>query len=84
MNYMTKSDFIELLKSHADNAGSSRGRFITYGQNENNWSYVRPTVDCFEPTINLTKEGSVEYWNYGSETPDVYTYEDFAKMYYLI
>ena len=81
---MTKSDFIELLKSHTDNAGSSRGRFVTYGQDENNWSYVRTAVDCFEPTISLNKEGVVEYWNYGSETPDVYTYEDFAKMYYLI
>lgn len=81
---MTKSDFIELLKSHADNAGSGRGRFVTYGRDENNWSYVRPAVDCFEPTISLNKEGVVEYWNYGSETPDVYTYEDFVKMYYLI
>ena len=41
---MTKSDFIELLKSRC-NAGSGRGRFVTYGQDENNWSYVRPAVD---------------------------------------
>ena len=80
---MTKSEFINLLKRRAENAGVSGGRFVQYSENEDSWSYVRPTVDCFEPTISLVKEGYVLYWNMEKSTVE-YTYDEFAKLYYLI
>jgi|LauGreDrversion4_2_1035121.scaffolds.fasta_scaffold04865_11 hypothetical protein len=80
---MTKEDFINLLKHHAEKAGVFRGRFVQYSENEDSWSYVRPAVDCFEPTISLVKEGYVLYWNM-EKNPVEYTYVEFAKLYYLI
>lgn len=80
---MNKIEFINFLKKHAENAGVYRGRFVPYSNsNEDYWSYVRPAVDCFEPTINLSKDGVVEYVNYGDKT-EFYTYEDFIKFYKL-
>lgn len=80
---MTKNDFIELLKRHAEKAGVFGGRFVQFQDNEDSWSYVRPAVDCFEPTISLVKEGQVLYWNM-EKNPKEYTYEEFARFYYLI
>jgi hypothetical protein len=80
---MTKEDFINLLKRRGENASVSGGRFVRYQENEDSWSYVRPAVDCFEPTISLVKENCVLYWTM-EKNPVEYTYEEFAKLYYLI
>jgi hypothetical protein len=80
---MTKSEFITLLRQRIKTAGVFGGRFEPYGGSEDHWSYVRPAVDCFEPTINLEKDGVVEYVNYGGK-PEIFTYEDFANKYKLI
>lgn len=80
---MTKSEFIALLRQRIKSAGVFGGRFEPYAGSEDHWSYVRPAVDCFEPTINLEKDGVVEYVNYG-KVPETFTYEDFAKKYNLI
>lgn len=79
---MTKNDFIELLKKHSDAAGVFRGRFVRYGSGEDYWSYVRPAVDCFEPSIDLSDGETVRYLQYGSEE-ERYSYEDFADKYFL-
>lgn len=79
---MTKEEFIALLRLRLESCGVSGGRFEPYGS-EDFWSYVRPAVDCFEPTINLEKDGVVEYVSYGKE-PESFTYEEFAKKYNLI
>ena len=79
---MTKSEFITLLRQRIKTVGVFGGRFEPYG-NEDHWSYVRPAVDCFEPTINLEKDGVVEYLSYGGKL-EIFTYEDFAKKYHLI
>jgi hypothetical protein len=79
---MKKPEFIELLKSHAKSAGPFRGRFVSY-EDEDYWSYVRPAVDCFEPSIDLSRSGVVRYVQYGSKEEE-YSYEDFAKKYFLI
>lgn len=81
---MTKRDFIDLLRARARNAGVFGGRFEPFNGDEDSWSYVRPAVDCFEPTISLKKDGVVEYLNYGKEEPEVYTYEEFAEKYRLV
>lgn len=79
---MTKSEFIALLRQRIKTAGVFGGRFEPYGS-EDHWSYVRPAVDCFEPTINLGKDGIVEYVNYGKDA-ETFTYEEFAEKYNLI
>ena len=79
---MTKIEFIELIKRHSKSAGPFGGRFESYGD-EDYWSYVRPAVDCFEPLIDLRFEGKVRYIQYGSKEEE-YSYEDFAKKYFLM
>ena len=79
---MTQVEFVNLLRDRRSAAGVFGGRFEPYGS-EDHWSYVRPAVDCFEPTINLEKEGVVEYLTYGG-VPEFFTYEDFARKYKLI
>jgi len=80
-NKMEKEKFIELLKKHSDAAGVFRGRFVRYGSGEDYWSYVRPAIDCFEPTIDLSKPGVVRYISYSEQQE--YSYEEFAKKYFL-
>jgi hypothetical protein len=90
---MKKEEFIEILLTHADNAGVFGGRFNRTHKNadgsENNdfWSYRRPAVDCFEPSINLSVDGQVSYENYSgfdNVEPEIYSYEDFLKKYFIL
>lgn len=83
---MTKQEFIQILQNHASNAGIFAGRFVRYSDNDDNWSYTRPAVDCFEPTIDLSTEGQVKYLTYMGfdlDKTETYTYDEFINKYYL-
>ena len=58
---MIKTEFIQILKEHASNAGIFNGRFINISDDENHWKYERPAVDALEPSIDLSTEGFVLY-----------------------
>jgi hypothetical protein len=83
---MTKQEFIQILQNHASNASIFGGRFVRYGDNDDNWSYTRPAVDCFEPTIDLSIEGQVKYLTYMGfdlDKTETYTYDEFIDKYFL-
>ena len=83
---MTKQEFIQILNDHASKAGVFGGRFVRFNNNDDNWAYTRPAVDCFEPTIDLSTEGEVKYLTYnGFEDgkTETYTYDEFIDKYFL-
>ena len=91
---MTKQEFIDLLISLEADKGIFQGRFyrpskfINSSFNNDHWVYVRPAVDCMEPSIDLTVDGEVKYYNYESfinseNDSKIYTYEEFIKLYHL-
>lgn len=83
---MTKEEFIQILQDHASKAGVFGGRFVRYGDNDDGWSYTRPAIDCFEPTIDLSTEGQIKYLTYmgfGDAKTETYTYNEFIDKYFL-
>ncbi len=83
---MTKQEFIQILQDHASNAGVFGGRFVKFSDNDDSWSYTRPAVDCFEPTIDLSIEGQVKYLTYVGfdlDKTETYTYDEFIDKYFL-
>lgn len=83
---MTKQGFIQILQDHANKAGVFGGRFVRYSDNDDSWSYTRPAIDCFEPTIDLSTEGQVKhltYMGFGDAKTETYTYDEFIDKYFL-
>lgn len=83
---MTKQEFIQILQDHATKAGVFGGRFVRYSDNDDSWSYTRPAIDCFEPTIDLSTEGQVKhltYMGFGDAKTETYTYDEFIDKYFL-
>jgi hypothetical protein len=83
---MTKEEFIEKLKNHAETASIFGGRFISVSDDGNHWSYHRPAVDALEPSIELSTEGFVIYRpNVGFDDKqfEKISYEDFITKYNL-
>ena len=77
---MTREEFIQVLKKHAETAGVFGNRFVCRSVDENHWNYHRPAVDAPEPSIDLTTEGFVLYnSNIGfvESTIEKISYEDF-------
>lgn len=83
---MTKEQFIEKLKQHAETAGIFNGRFICISDDENIWKYERPAVDALEPSIDKSIEGFVLYSpniGFGDNRIEKISYEDFITKYNL-
>ncbi len=83
---MTKEEFIQILQDHASKAGVFGGRFVRFSDNDDNWAYTRPAVDCFEPTIDLSTENQVKhltYMGFDVDKTETYTYDEFIDKYFL-
>ena len=84
---MNKKEFINLLVEYGKKAEIFQGRFVKLlSHSDEYWIYVRPAVDCLEPSIDLTKNGKVIYENYtgfSSVEAIEYTYEEFITKYHL-
>ena len=84
---MTKEELIKILNEHAKKSGLFGNRFVSVTSDNNRWVYHRPAVDCLEPSIDLSTEGLVLYRpnnNFGDETIEEISYEDFIEKYKLI
>ena len=82
---MLKQDFINILIEKENNTSIFQGRFSrTYTNSDEHWTYIRPAVDCMEPTIDLSKDGVVMYINFcgfdSCEKTEL-TYYEFLNLY---
>ena len=83
---MIRTEFIEILKKHAETVGVFGNRFVCHSDNENYWTYHRPAVDALEPSIDLSTEGFVSFHpniGFGDKTNEKISYEDFITKYNL-
>lgn len=83
---MTKQEFINTLKKHASNATIFGGRFICISEDENHWTYHRPAVDALEPSIDLSNEGFVMFYqniSFNDNGIQKISYDDFVTKYNL-
>ena len=83
---MNKTEFIEILKEHAETAGVFGNRFVCLSDDKNYWVYNRPAIDALEPSIELFTEGFVLYSpniGFGLNAIEKISYEDFITKYNL-
>jgi len=83
---MNKTEFIEILKEHAETAGVFGNRFVCRSDDKNYWTYHIPAVDTPEPSIELFTEGFVLYSpniGFGLNAIEKISYEDFITKYNL-
>ena len=83
---MNKEEFIALLdKTDKESGKYWLPRFTrTWSNRDDHWTYVRPHVDGFEPSIDLSTKNSVSYEYYNGVDdvePIIFTYEEFIEKY---
>jgi hypothetical protein len=83
---MIRTEFIEIIKEHAETATVFGNRFVCKSDDENYWTYHRPAIDALEPSIDLSTEGFVLFspnLGFGEIKNEKISYEDFITKFNL-